>query len=43
MLANSLEYRLGSYGNSPTFPTPPLTKSDLQMQDQTAPPPQGAA
>ena len=38
LLANVLEYRLGNYGTTPTFPTPPITKSDLKMKDQTAPP-----
>ena len=38
LLANALEYRLGNYGTTPTFPTPPITKSDLKMKDQTAPP-----
>ncbi|MGQ0557879.1 MAG: hypothetical protein ACT4PN_18265, partial [Nitrospiraceae bacterium] len=38
LLANALEYRLGNYGTTPTFPTPPLTKLDLKMKDQTAPP-----
>lgn len=38
LLANSLEYRLKNYGIEPTFPTPPLGKADLKMQDQTAPP-----
>ncbi len=43
LLANSLEYRLGNYGTTPTFPTPPIGKADLKMQDQAAPPKKSAA
>lgn len=43
MLANSIEYALGNYGNTPTFPTPPIRSTDLGLKDQTAPPKKSAA
>lgn len=38
MLANALEYALGNYGNTPTFPTPPIRPVDLGTKNtQQAP------
>ncbi|MGQ0557491.1 MAG: hypothetical protein ACT4PN_16280, partial [Nitrospiraceae bacterium] len=33
LLANALEYRLGNYGTTPTFPTPAIGKADLKLQN----------
>ncbi|MEQ1679267.1 MAG: hypothetical protein ABL950_01475 [Nitrospira sp.] len=38
MLANALEYALGNYGNTPTFPTPPIRPVDLETKNTQAPP-----
>jgi hypothetical protein len=38
MLANALEYALGNYGNTPTFPTPPIKHVDLWTKNQQSPP-----
>lgn len=44
LLANVLDTTLGKYRlDVPVFPTPPITKSDLKMKDQTAPPPKNTA
>ena len=43
LLANALEYRLGNYGTTPMFTTPPIGKADLKMQDTQASPPKSKA
>jgi len=43
ILAGALEVTLGSYGNTPIFPTPAIKKMDLGLQNTQAPPAKSAA
>jgi hypothetical protein len=43
VLAGAIQAALGSYGKTPSFPTPPITKMDLGLQNTQAAPAKSAA